>query len=142
VEVRTLVDAQMMTMALHSRWMGVAIDTIHATGGAAANRSILQTMADVFGATVYPFEVGNSAALGAALRAAHGDLVARGEEADWNHVVRGLAEPVASARLEPDAPRHEFYLRLMRVYAACEAHALGKGPDPAPLLKQLDVRAV
>ena len=73
-DVRALVDAQMMAMALHSRWMGVEIDTIHATGGAAANRSILQTMADVFGATVYQLEVGNSAALGAALRAAHADL--------------------------------------------------------------------
>jgi xylulokinase len=137
VEVRALVDAQMMTMALHSRWMGVQIDTIHATGGAAANRSILQTMADVFGATVYPLEVGNSAALGAALRAAHGDRVARETQTDWAEVVRGFAEPVASARLEPDASRHGFYLKLMPVYAACEAHALGKGPDPAPLLKEL-----
>jgi xylulokinase len=141
VEVRTLVDAQMMTMALHSRWMGVEIDSIHATGGAAANRSILQTMADVFGATVFPFEVGNSAALGAALRAAHGDLVSRGEVTGWADVVRGFAEPVASQRVEPDAARHDFYVKLIRVYAACEAHALGRGPDPEPLLNGLDAPA-
>jgi xylulokinase len=141
MEVRALVDAQMMTMALHSRWMGVEVDAIHATGGAAANRSILQTMADVFGASVYPLEVGNSAALGAALRAAHGDLVARQARTSWDEVVRGFAEPMASARLEPDASRHDFYLKLMRVYAACEAHALGKGPSPDPLLEDLRVRA-
>lgn len=141
LEVRALVDAQMMTMALHSRWMGVEIDRIHATGGAAANRSILQTMADVFGATVFPFEVGNSAALGAALRAAHGDLVAREEVTGWDDVVRGFAEPLASKRFAPDAARHEFYSKLMRVYAACEAYALGKGHDPEPLLKALDVGA-
>lgn len=141
VEVRTLVDAQMMTMALHSRWMGVEIDRIHATGGAAANRSILQTMADVFGATVFPFEVGNSAALGAALRAVQGDLVSRGEVPGWADVVHGFAEPLASKRVEPNAARHDFYVTLMRVYAACEAHALGRGPDPEPLFNGLDARA-
>ena len=50
--------------------MRVEVDTIHATGGASANREILQVMADVFDADVYQFEVGNSACLGAALRAA------------------------------------------------------------------------
>jgi xylulokinase len=136
-DVRALVEAQMMAMALHSRWMGVEIDTIHATGGAAANRSILQTMADVFGATVYQLEVGQSAALGAALRAAHGDLAAGDSPADWEEVVRGFVEPVATTRLAPDARRHEFYRELTRVYAACEAHALGRGPDPGPLLRQI-----
>ena len=140
-EVRALVDGQMMSMALHSKWMGVHFDTIHATGGAAANRAILQTMADVFGATVYQLEVGQSAALGAALRAAHGDLAASDSPADWEDVIHGFAEPVATTRLEPDATRHEFYRELMKVYAACEAHALGKGPDPEPLLRALPSRA-
>jgi xylulokinase len=137
VHVRALVDAQMMTMALHSRWMGVEIDTIHATGGAAANRSILQTMADVFGAAVYQLEVGNSAALGAALRAVHADRSANASTADWDDVVRGFTEPMASTRLDPDVARQAFYRELIQVYAACEAHALGKGPDPLPLLAQL-----
>jgi xylulokinase len=130
-QVRALVDAQMMTMALHSRWMGVDIDTIHATGGASANRAILQTMADVFGATVYQLAAGNSAALGAALRAAQAD-----SSADWDEVIRGFAEPVAKTRLEPDTQRHAFYRGWIQVYAACEAHALSRGPDPEPLLKQ------
>lgn len=137
VEVRALVDAQMMAMALHSRWMGVEIERIHATGGAAANRSILQTMADVFGAAVYQLEVRNSAALGAALRAMQGDLASRGLAAYWDDVVRGFVEPVAATRLEPDSRRRRFYRELMRVYEACEAHALGRGPDPEPLVRQL-----
>ena len=136
-DVRALVDAQMMSMALHSRWMGVEIDTIHATGGAAANRSILQTMADVFGAAVYQLEVSDSAALGAGLRAAHADIVSRDRRGNWQDVVRGFAEPLAQTRLEPDAHRHAFYRRLIMVYAACEAHALGRGPDPEPLLREL-----
>jgi xylulokinase len=144
-EVRALIDAQMMSMALHSRWMGVQISTIHATGGAAANRAILQTMADVFGAVVFQLEVANSAALGAALRAAHADMCSRdsnpptalGAGADWDEVVHGFAEPIAATRLEPDGQRHAFYQSLMQVYAACEAHALGRGPDPEPLLRRL-----
>src|SRR5207247_9660684 len=64
--VRAVVEAQMMALALHSRWMGVDIRAIHATGGASANRAILQVMADVFGADVWQFEVANSACLGAA----------------------------------------------------------------------------
>ena len=54
------------------------IDTIHATGGAAVNRQILQVMADVFGAEVYRFRGANSAALGAALRAWHADALDEG----------------------------------------------------------------
>ena len=59
--------------------MGVDVKTIYATGGAAANRDILRVMADVFDAEVYQFEVGNSACLGAALRALHGDARLDGE---------------------------------------------------------------
>jgi hypothetical protein len=64
-------ETHMLSMALHSRWMAPRVDTIHTTGGAAINRDILQVMADVFGADVYQLRVGHSAALGAALRAAH-----------------------------------------------------------------------
>ena len=71
----------MMSLALHSRWMGVKISTIYATGGASANRDVLQVMADVFDAEVLQLETGNSAALGAALRAFHADRLADGQSA-------------------------------------------------------------
>ena len=29
------------------------------------------------------------------------------------------------------------YLELMKAHAACEAHALGRGPDPTPMLAAL-----
>jgi hypothetical protein len=88
---------------------------------------------------VYQLEVANSAALGAALRAAHGDISAHDPSrmGDWDDVVEGFVEPIAATRLEPDSRRHDFYRGLIQVYAACEAHALGRGPDPEPLLRQL-----
>jgi xylulokinase len=141
--VRAVVEAQMMAMALHSQWMGVRVDTIHATGGAAVNPQILQVMADVFGADVHRFESGNSAALGAALRALHADRTAAGTPLAWDDVVAGLAEPVAGSslrqdvhgqgdsahvdargRIVPNAANHAMYRDLLQAYAQFEASAL------------------
>jgi len=127
--VRAVIEAQMAALARHSQWMGVAIDRIHATGGASANRAILQVMADVFGADVYQFEVGNSACLGAALRAWHAHAVQAGHPLAWDDVVRGVAEPLASSRLKPDPASRVIYQDFMRVYAAREAEALAAA-DP------------
>lgn len=134
--VRGVVEAQMMAMALHSRWMGAPVQRIAATGGAAANREILQVMADVFGAGVYQLEAASSAALGAALRAFHADSLAGGRELPWEEVIAGFVAPIESTRVHPDPARHELYTELLEVYAACEAHALGRGPDPGPLLER------
>jgi xylulokinase len=123
--VRGVIEAQQMAMALHSRWMGVTVDSIHATGGAAANRDILQVMADVFGASVYQLQVENSAALGAALRALHGSLTADGAAVTWDEVIKGFVEPMAETALKPDPARHAMYRDLIEVYAAREADALG-----------------
>jgi len=118
--VRAVVEGQLMAMANHSRWMGVDVRVIHATGGAAANRDILQIMADVFNAEVYQFEVGNSACLGAALRAWHADVVASGEPVSWHDVVHDLAAPIASSRVSPDAAAVGTYASLRRRHAALE----------------------
>jgi xylulokinase len=124
VNVRAVVEAQAMSMARHSAWMGVEVREIVATGGASVNKDVLQIVADVFGADVYPSSVTNSAALGAALRAMHGDWHASGKAANWEDVVRGLAEPVASTRIQTDPRRHEIYRKLLPEYAAFEADAL------------------
>jgi xylulokinase len=124
--VRAVVEGQQMAMALHARWMTVAVDTILATGGAAANSRILQVMADVFDTTVHRFEVGNSAALGAALRALHADREAEGRPLSWEGVIAGLAGPAAGSRVDPE-PRHAaVYRQLLPRYAAFEAAVLAR----------------
>jgi xylulokinase len=133
--IRAVVEAQQMAIAAHAQWMAVNVDTIHATGGAAANREILQVMADVFGAEVYRSTVSNSAALGAALRAWHADLLDEGSPLPWS-TITAIAEPNPSTRVRPDPGRHAVYRELMPVYEACEAHALGRGPDPSPALER------
>jgi len=121
--VRAVIEAQQMAMALHSKWMDVTVDSIHATGGAAANRDILQVMADVFGAVVYQLQVGNSAALGAALMALHGDAAADGRPMPWEEVIQQFVEPIADSALKPNAQSHAVYVDLIRKYADCERQA-------------------
>ena len=140
-DVRAVVEGQLLAMARHSRWMDVAVDTIHATGGASANREILQVMADVFGADVWQFPGANSAGLGAALRAYHADLVTEGRPAAWEAIVEGFAEPMAGSLMRPHEAHVELYRALADVHAACEAHALGRGDDPAPLIAAFRARS-
>jgi xylulokinase len=135
--VRGVVEAQMMSLALHSRWMGVEVRTIFATGGATANLALLRIMADVFGADVYQSERRNTACLGAALRAFQGDARARGEPWSWEDIVRDVTGSSAAGAIHPDPQRHELYQSLMSIYAECEAHALGRGPDPEPSLRRI-----
>jgi xylulokinase len=132
--VRAVVEAQMLSLAIHSEWMGVTVNRIHATGGASQNPAILQVMADVFGADVCVVGGGNSAALGAALRAYHADELARGHEMPWPEVVAGFTEPWPASTVHPIPEHVAVYAEMRKVYSACEAHALGKGPDPARLI--------
>jgi xylulokinase len=122
--VRAVVEAQMIAMANHSAWMGVAAHTIHATGGASANRDILQVMADVFDADVFQFPVGNSACLGAALRAWHADARSRGREIPWTTIVRQIAEPISGSRIAPVRDRVKMYADLRSQYAEFERDEL------------------
>lgn len=133
--VRAVVEAQMLALAIHSEWMGIDVDTIHATGGAARNHDILRVMADVHDAVVCRLEVGNTAALGAALRAYHADQLEEGRKVAWDEVVSGFVEPVVEDRIQPIPEHVATYARFRTVYAACEAHALGRGPDPLPLIQ-------
>ena len=121
--VRAVVEGQQMAMALHSRWMGVAIDKIHATGGAAANLQILQVMADVFGVEVQRFDVSNSAAMGAALRALHAVHADDGRPLSWDEVVAEIVSPLSHS-IAPDRNNHETYRRLVTAYEDFEMRAL------------------
>jgi sugar (pentulose or hexulose) kinase len=67
---RAIVEAQALSMQRHSDWIGEQPKLIRVTGGASKNRGIRQVLADVFGAEIRSLSLGNSSALGGALRAA------------------------------------------------------------------------
>ncbi|HTI36707.1 MAG TPA: FGGY-family carbohydrate kinase, partial [Vicinamibacterales bacterium] len=122
--LRALVEAQMMAMANHTRWMAADPSSVVATGGAAANREVLQIMADVFDAQVIRSRARNAAALGAALRALHADRLASGAAIEWEEAVSGFTEPDPSACVAPRPEAAAVYRDLRRRYADAEAEAL------------------
>jgi xylulokinase len=121
--VRAVVEAQMMALVLHSRWMGVTVDAVHATGGAAANDAILRVMADVFGAEVRRVDVSNAAALGAALVALHADRLDAGTPLSWDDVVNGL-DVAPATPVRPDPASHAVYRERLPAYSAFEQSEL------------------
>jgi xylulokinase len=134
------VEAQMTALALHSRWMEVPVDVVHATGGAAANRQILQVMADVFGAEVVRVRVENTAALGAALRALHADRLDDGAPLDWDALIAGL-EQLPPERIAPDRARHETYLAQRSLYVEFEQAEYARTAQERGGLRNGDARS-
>jgi xylulokinase len=121
---RAIFEAQMLSMRLHSQWMQVMPAQIFATGGAANNPELLQVMADVMNCRVVRIEVSKSAALGAALQAAHGWLVAAGKNPKWDKLAAGFTKPVPGSEIKPDKKAVKVYDQLLEKYADCEADAL------------------
>jgi xylulokinase len=130
---RAIFEAQMLSMRLHSQWMQVAPEQILATGGAANDRALLQVLADVMNCRVLRIEVSKSAALGAALQAAHGWLVAADKNPKWEKLVAGFCNPVPGSEIRPDKKAAKIYDKLLEKYAACEGSALA---DMAPDVRQ------
>ena len=121
---RAIFEAQMLSMRLHSQWMNVAPEKIFATGGAANNAALLQVMADVMNCRVLRIEVSKSAALGAALQAAHGWLTVAGKNPKWEKLVAGFTAPVPDSELRPNPKAARIYDKLVEKYADCEREAL------------------
>jgi xylulokinase len=114
----------MLSMRLHSQWMQVAPEKILVTGGAANNPQLLRVLANVMNCPVLRIEVSKSAALGAALQAAHGWLVAADKNPKWDKLVAGFTAPVPGSEIRPDAKAARVYDKLLEKYAACESDAL------------------
>ena len=113
-------------LRIHSRWFAPRATAIRATGGASANRDILQVIADVFDAEVVRGAPPNAASLGAALRAFHADRLAEGERLSWTDVVAGFTAPDASLRITPNPSSAAIYEKLLSEYEAFEQKLLGK----------------
>lgn len=64
-----MLEGQFMSMRCHGEKLGLVPKTIIATGGASANTTITQVLANVFGCPVLVAEQSDSASLGAAYRA-------------------------------------------------------------------------
>jgi xylulokinase len=104
---RAVVEAQALSMRLHSDWIGESMTTVLVTGGASRNRGLLRVLADVFQATIMPLSVSNSSALGGALRAAQGV-----EGCEWQDLYAQFAPPDRAMAVAPDASARPIYQQL------------------------------
>lgn len=116
--VRAVIEAQALSSKIHARWMGVDISSLYVTGGASANAEILRIFANVHNCPVHRFETANSAALGAALRAAHAHQSATGTS--WQETVGPFAEPIAGSTIEPDPAAVAIYSSMIGAYESLE----------------------
>jgi xylulokinase len=117
VKVRAVVESQALSRRLHSRWIGAHFETVRVTGGASRSRGLVQTLADVFQARVELIAVPESAALGAALRAAQ----AVGGYS-WEALSRGFAAPVDV--VEPRRSLASLYDQRLCAYERFETEYL------------------
>jgi xylulokinase len=121
---RAIFEAQMLSMRLHSEWMQVSPEKIYATGGASNDVALLRIMADVMNCRVERIEISKSAALGAALIAAHGWLTASGKNPKWEKLTAGFTNPIPDSEIRPDKKAAKIYDKLLEKYAACEGEVL------------------
>ena len=94
---RAVVEAQALSMRIHSEWIGETMKTVLVTGGASRNKGLLRVLADMFQAVIMPLVVSNSSALGGALRAAQ----AVGGNS-WEDLFTRFAPPDGEMRVEPN----------------------------------------
>ena len=114
--VRAVIEAQAARLRLHSAWIGARPRTLKVTGGGAANTAICQVLADVFQATVQRLQTGNSAALGAALRAAN--AVAG---ATWEDLAAAFCRPRPGMDVCPNPDRAAAYDAMCAAYTELAA---------------------
>jgi xylulokinase len=112
---RALLETQLLSMRFHSAFLDNRPDRVLVTGGGSQNAALRQLTADVFQATVETVETPDSAALGAALRAAHGALHRKPSSAvAWSQLIDGFCQP--DQRIEPTralAPLYDHALRQL-----------------------------
>jgi xylulokinase len=109
---RAVVEAQALSMQLHSDWIGERPSSLKVTGGAAQNRGILQVLADVFAANISTLTVKNASALGGALRAAQGV-----EGLPWSELYARFVTPAAGVLVQSRPAASQAYGELRAALA-------------------------
>jgi xylulokinase len=117
-------------MRLHSKWIGEKPKEIYSTGGASANKEIIQVMASIFNTKVRMFETTDSAALGAALRAAKSYYDTTDEIIGWNEIIDKFINLQNSIIIEPETRYIKLYDDMLDLYEKFEKFILQKGENP------------
>lgn len=134
--VRAIIEAQFLSMRLHSEWINEKPKEIYTTGGASANREILQVVANIFNTKIRIFEISDSAALGAALRSVKSYYDFLGEEIKWSKIVSRILHIQNSEVIKPSGNYKELYADMLEVFRKCEDFALKNSENPEKLRRE------
>ena len=120
-EVRAAVEGRFLSMRSHAKALGIPPPaSVLVTGGGSQSASILQVIADVFGAVVHVERQPDAASFGAALRAAHGQRCHEsGRLVSFPDLSRAAFHRTEAAR--PDAEAHALYTALLPRFDETEA---------------------
>ncbi|MHA1885659.1 MAG: xylulokinase, partial [Promethearchaeota archaeon] len=128
--VRAVIEAQFLSMKLHSEWVREEPEEIYATGGASTNVEILEIAANIFNTNIRQFDETNSASLGAALRSSKSYHDTTGYVIDWAELVNQYLNIRKSVLIKPDEKYIALYNDMLKVYQKCEHYILKNGEDP------------
>ena len=128
--VRAIIEAQFLSMRLHSEWIEEKPKEIYATGGASQNREILQVAANIFNTNIRIFEISDSAALGAALRSVKSYYDSLEKEKTWSSIFNDFLEIPNSYLIKSLSEYKELYDDMLEVYRKCENYVLKNGENP------------
>jgi len=128
--VRGIIEGQFLSMRLHSKWIREKPIEIYTTGGASTNKDILQVLANIFKAKVLTFEFTDSAALGAALRAAKSYYDSINQKKTWEDIVIKFIDFQKNISVPPNEDHFELYDDMVDLYKKYELYILKEGQDP------------
>ncbi|MFX0186700.1 MAG: xylulokinase [Candidatus Hodarchaeota archaeon] len=126
--VRAIIESQFLSMRLHSEWIGEKPKEIYATGGASANKDILQVAANIFNTPIRRFEITDSAALGAVFRTAKSYYDFINIKKSWEEILIKFRQD--SDIIEPQKEIKKLYDDMLGLYKKCEDFILRNGEDP------------
>lgn len=117
--IRALLESQALSMRRHSAWQGQQFARLRVTGGASRSRGMRQILANVFQARVEAIAVPDSAALGAAMRAANAvGHIPFSTLAEQFCTVTAVTEPEPGTRETADAMLQAFTAFETRSHAS------------------------
>uniref|UniRef100_A0A914V2I0 Xylulose kinase n=1 Tax=Plectus sambesii TaxID=2011161 RepID=A0A914V2I0_9BILA len=116
VEARAVIEHQCLSKRTHAEQLGYKVGgRVVVTGGASANKHILQVLADVFKSEVFVLDVVNSAALGGCFRAKH---VSAEHEKSFGDVAASGVQMISAAK--PHEQNFAVYDKMATHYTILE----------------------
>ncbi|MEJ2294100.1 MAG: FGGY-family carbohydrate kinase, partial [Candidatus Lokiarchaeota archaeon] len=128
--VRGIIEAQCLSIRLHSQWLNNNPIEIIATGGGSENREILQILADVFHSPIKVLTISDSAALGAALRSAKSYANFTRGNIQWSELVQKCKALEPLEILNPLEDNKLLYDEMLKIYERYESFVLQNGTNP------------